>query len=271
METYRSGHNGTDSKSDWDSFETSWDFQRHPLVTPAIDQHYMLLSDCWRNWERACADRFAPLKANEEELNRIFIDIYGLQDELTPDVDDKDVTVRKADLGRDIRSLISYAVGCMVGRYSLDKPGLAFAGGAWDASQYVTYPADKDGILPITDDEYFADDIVTMFVNWLKTVYGADTLEENLRFISDALGGKVSPPRGHPQLLPERLLQRLSEGLPEAPYLLAVRQRQEERLQSAGLHAPLPAGHHCPRPHGLCARDAKPLPHRHRRRGAAPE
>ena len=100
--------------------------------------------------------------------------------------------MRKADLGRDIRSLISYAVGCMVGRYSLDKPGLAFAGGAWDASQYVAYPADKDGILPITDDEYFADDIVTMFVNWLKTVYGADTLEENLRFISDALGGKGS-------------------------------------------------------------------------------
>ncbi len=181
------------AKNDWDSFEISWDFQRHPLVTPAIDQHYMLLSDCWRDWERACADRFAQLKANEEELNRIFIDIYGLQDELTPDVDDKDVTVRKADLSRDIRSLISYAVGCMVGRYSLDKPGLAFAGGAWDASQYVTYPADKDGILPITDDEYFADDIVTMFVNWLKTVYGADTLEENLRFISDALGGKGSP------------------------------------------------------------------------------
>ena len=181
------------SKDDWDANELSWDFQRHPLVTPAIDQHYMLLSDCWRDWEHACADRFAQLKANEEELNRIFIDIYGLQDELTPDVDDKDVTVRKADLSRDIRSLISYAVGCMVGRYSLDKPGLAFAGGAWDASQYVTYPADKDGILPITDDEYFADDIVTMFVNWLKTVYGADTLEENLRFISDALGGKGSP------------------------------------------------------------------------------
>ena len=185
--------NITLSRQDWDSFETSWDFQRHPLVTPAIDQHYMLLSDCWRDWERACADRFAQLKANEEELNRIFIDIYGLQDELTPDVDDKDVTVRKADLSRDIRSLISYAVGCMVGRYSLDKPGLAFAGGASDASQYVTFPADKDGILPITDDEYFADDIVTMFVNWLKTVYGADTLEENLRFISDALGGKGSP------------------------------------------------------------------------------
>ena len=200
------------SKADWDSFETSWDFKEHPLIRwsrclgdatsiGATIQYYYgrrmpvscPLELCYLLWQGECNKRFEELKANEEELNRIFIDIYGLQDELTPDVDDKDVTVRKADLSRDIRSLISYAVGCMVGRYSLDKPGLAFAGGAWDASQYVTYPADKDGILPITDDEYFADDIVTMFVNWLKTVYGADTLEENLRFISDALGGKGSP------------------------------------------------------------------------------
>ena len=200
------------SKADWDSFETSWDFKEHPLIRwsrclgdatsiGATIQYYYgrrmpvscPLELCYLLWQGECNKRFEELKSNEEELNRIFIDIYGLQDELTPDVDDKDVTVRKADLSRDIRSLISYAVGCMVGRYSLDKPGLAFAGGAWDASQYVTYPADKDGILPITDDEYFADDIVTMFVNWLKTVYGADTLEENLRFISDALGGKGSP------------------------------------------------------------------------------
>ena len=200
------------SHSDWDSFETSWDFKEHPLIRwsrclgdatsiGATIQYYYgrrmpvscPLELCYLLWQGECNKRFEELKSNEEELNRIFIDIYGLQDELTPDVDDKDVTVRKADLSRDIRSLISYAVGCMVGRYSLDKPGLAFAGGAWDASQYVTYPADKDGILPITDDEYFADDIVTMFVNWLKTVYGADTLEENLRFISDALGGKGSP------------------------------------------------------------------------------
>ena len=200
------------SKDDWDSFETSWDFKEHPLIRwsrclgdatsiSATIQYYYgrrmpvscPLELCYLLWQGECNKRFEELKANEEALNRIFIDIYGLQDELTPDVDDKDVTVRKADLSRDIRSLISYAVGCMVGRYSLDKPGLAFAGGAWDASQYVAYPADKDGILPITDDEYFADDIVTMFVNWLKTVYGADTLEENLRFISDALGGKGSP------------------------------------------------------------------------------
>ncbi len=182
---------------DWDSFETSWDFQRHPLVTPDIGQHYLRIADCWRDWERACNERFAQLKANEEELNRIFIDIYGLKDELTPEVDDKDVTVRKADLGRDIRSLISYAVGCMLGRYSLDKPGLAFAGGNWQEwlaqQDAMTYAPDKDGILPIADDEYFYDDIVTMFVDWMKTVYGAATLEENLTFIANALGGKGSP------------------------------------------------------------------------------
>lgn len=185
------------SKNDWDSFETSWDFQRHPLVIHAIDQHYLRLADCWRDWERACNERFGQLKANEEELNRIFIEIYGLQDELTPDVDDKDVTVRKADLGRDIRSLISYAVGCMLGRYSLDKPGLAFAGGNWQEwlaqQDTMSYAPDKDGILPITDDEYFYDDIVTIFVDWVKTVYGAATLEENLAFIANALGGKGSP------------------------------------------------------------------------------
>ena len=181
----------------------------------------MLLSDCWRDWERACAERFAQLKANEEELNRIFIDIYGLQDELTPDVDDKDVTVRKAALSRDIRSLISYAVGCMVGRYSIYKKGLMFAGGDWSEEPFLQAPwddagmqyvqaegnmtpmmdlnpqkvvmPDEDGILPITDDEYFYDDIVTLFVNWVRIVYGEATLEENLKFISDALGGKGSP------------------------------------------------------------------------------
>ena len=181
------------SKADWDSFETSWNFKQHPLIIPAIDQHLMRLSDCWREWNRACDERFEELKANEVKLNRLFIDIYDLQDELTPDVDDKNVTIHKADLGRDIRSLISYAVGCMLGRYSVDKPGLVFAGGVWDASHYKTYHADTDGILPITDDEYFDDDIVGMFVNWVRTVYGADTLEENIRFIANALGGKGTP------------------------------------------------------------------------------
>ena len=176
------------SKIDWDSFETSWDFQCHSLL-----RKVPTISEAFDQWQAECDDRFNQLKANEEELNRIFIDIYGLQDELTPEVEDKDVTVRKADLGRDIRSFISYAVGCMFGRYSLDVDGLAYAGGEWDNSKYASFAADKDNIIPICDDEYFEDDIVGLFVEFVKTVYGADTLDENLKFIADALGGKGQP------------------------------------------------------------------------------
>lgn len=178
------------SKNDWDSFENSWDFQRHPLIrsTRTIKESYI-------KWQMECDERFNQLKANEEELNRIFIDIYGLQDELAPEEEDKDVTVRKADLGRDIRSFVSYAVGCMMGRYSLDVDGLAYAGGNWDGSRYKTFIPDKDAIIPITDDEYFADDIVGRFVEFVRTVYRSDTLEENLKFIADALDGKGSTSR----------------------------------------------------------------------------
>ncbi len=178
------------SKNDWDSFETSWDFQKHPLI-----RNTHTIKEAFTQWQQECDDRFNQLKANEEELNRIFINIYGLQDELTPEEDDKDVTVRKADLGRDIRSFVSYAVGCMMGRYSLDVDGLAFAGGDWDSSKYKTFLPDKDAIIPITDDEYFPDDIVGRFVEFVETVYGADTLKENLKFIADALGEKGSTSR----------------------------------------------------------------------------
>ena len=176
------------SKADWDSFETSWDFRHHPLL-----RKVPTIAEAFDQWQAECDERFNQLKANEEELNRIFIDIYGLQDELTPEVENKDVTVRKADLGRDIRSFISYAVGCMLGRYSLDMDGLAYAGGEWDASKYASFAADKDNIIPICDDEYFEDDIVGLFVKFVKTVYGADTLDENLKFIADALDGKGQP------------------------------------------------------------------------------
>jgi type II restriction/modification system DNA methylase subunit YeeA len=151
-----------------------------------------LIADKYKEWETECKQRFDTLKANEEELNRTFIDIYGLQDELTPEVEDKDVTVRLADLQREIRSLISYAVGCMFGRYSLDVDGLAYAGGEWDSSKYSTYIPDANNIIPICDDEYFEDDIVGYFVKFIETVYGKDTLEENLQFIANALGGKGS-------------------------------------------------------------------------------
>ena len=209
------------SKYDWDSFETSWDFVKHPLIRPVST-----VADAFAQWNVECNERFNQLKANEEELNRIFIDIYGLQDELTPEVEDKDVTVRKADLQRDIKSLLSYAVGCMFGRYSLDTEGLAYAGGNIDAvyrkdrlvdekgnaitfgglslavsKDYTqiningewrdcTFPVDADNILPITDEDYLGDDIVTRLCSWLSAVYGKETLEDNLDFIAKALGTK---------------------------------------------------------------------------------
>jgi len=190
------------SRSDWDSFETSWDFITHPLIMyrsgagyadVPIDKWSYRIADAYRAWENNAEACFNLLKQNEEELNRIFIDIYGLQDELTPEVEDKDITVRKADLGRDIRSFISYAVGCMFGRYSLDVDGLAYAGGEWDELKYSTFKADKDNVIPICDDEYFEDDIVGRFVKFVEVVYGKDTLDENLEFIANALGGNGQP------------------------------------------------------------------------------
>lgn len=236
------------ARNDWDSFETSWDFRRHPLIRCVLfsikemqenkkkyrkDRNY--IEDAFTNWDNECFLRFNQLKSNEEELNRIFIDIYGLQDELTPEVEDKDITVRKADLGRDIRSFISYAVGCMFGRYSLEQEGLMFAGGdmkdvyayydgtfgavadaniRWDGkftfeelgTPFYYLPVegkeplecwkiDADNIIPITDEEYFTDDIVKRFADFVKAVYGEETLEENLEFIAQALGNKGDSPR----------------------------------------------------------------------------
>ena len=217
------------SKRDWDSFETSWNFRKHPLISYAVSN----VSMAFEMWSKDCDEHFNQLKANEEEVNRIFIDIYGLQDELTPEVEDKDVTVRKADLQRDIKSLISYAVGCMFGRYSLEREGIVYAGGNfddvfwkykgqaaldkngeaiegsyagisladyhypkfhdtddWKTATELSFEPDVDNCIPITDEEYFGDDIVGLFCAWLKKVYGEDTLEENLEFIANALGNK---------------------------------------------------------------------------------
>lgn len=167
-----------------------------------------LIFDKYESWKQECEERFQQLKVNEEKLNELFIEIYGLQDELTPEVADKDITVHRIfDSEEDVPesmkgsnyvrtkrdemvSLISYAVGCMFGRFSLDVEGLAFAGGEWDPSKYMTFIPDADNIIPICDDEYFDDDITGRFVKWVEVVYGAETLEENLTFIADALGGK---------------------------------------------------------------------------------
>lgn len=207
-----------DSVYDWDSFETSWDFKKHPLL-----RNVSTISEAFAQWQAECDDRFNQLKANEEELNRIFIDIYGLQDELIPEVEDKDVTVSKADLQRDIKSLLSYAVGCMFGRYSTYKDGLLFAGEPYSLQAFVDkmndrpgtisaeelerayrnegivvdemFFPDADNVIPITDEEYLDDDIVSRLCAWLKAVYGADTLEANLDYIANALGNKGSTSR----------------------------------------------------------------------------
>ncbi len=224
------------SKDDWDSSERSWNFQQHPLVHKSfkfsleniLTEQYIEAS--YMEWTRICNSRFNKLKANEEELNRIFIEIYGLQDELTPEVADRDVTVRKADLQRDIKSLLSYAVGCMFGRYSLDEPGLILAGQPFserfvyasvpvtgtgvtgDSASFAymegdcylrvdegvkrcTFAPSKDNVILITDEEYLENDIVRLFCAWLKKVYGADTLEQNLDFIAKALGNKGNSSR----------------------------------------------------------------------------
>ena len=243
------------SKFDWDSYETSWDFKRHPLVRLKLAGAYswgdkppvMRLTSAYNAWKLECEGRFEKLNANEEELNRIFIDIYGLQDELTPNVADKDITVHRIFDTKDdvpesmqgsnyvrtkrdeIVSLLSYAVGCMFGRYSLDEEGLILAGQPLNSHFYegqsprsgtgvagapgmnvpngqfyykvdgdlkkCTFNPDHDGILPITDEEYLEDDIISRLCDWLKAVYGADTLEENLDFIAGALGGKGNSSR----------------------------------------------------------------------------
>ena len=191
------------SKQDWDSFETSWDFSLHPLLAEHIfspqkikeeeENGFLVentLEEAYKHWEISCNERFNKLKENEEELNRIFIEIYGLQEELTPNVEDKDITIRKADKLREIKSLISYAVGCMFGRYSLDEDGLIFAGGEFDIDRYKLYKPDVDNIIPITDESYFGDDIVERFKDFIRNVYGRETFNENLDFIAEVLGKK---------------------------------------------------------------------------------
>ncbi len=200
------------AKNDWDSFETSWDFKKHPLLIHKGNSN--TIEEAFNNWAAFTEKQFNQLKANEEELNRIFIEIYGLQDELTPEVDEKDVTIRKADRERDIKSFISYAVGCMFGRYSIDAEGLIYAGGEWkdkwrdgkvrkiekdedgnvvsDVWVDATYLPDEDNILPILDDEYFDDDIVSRFIAFLKVTFGEEKLEENIDYIAETLGKKPS-------------------------------------------------------------------------------
>lgn len=176
------------SKSDWDAFETSWDFQKSPLLTPNAAS----LHQAYNSWSNETLTRFNQLKSNEEELNRIFIDLYDLQDELTPEEDDKEVSVRKADQLRDIKAFLSYFIGCVFGRYSLDQDGLVYAGGDWDASKYTTFKPNKENIILLTDHQYFDDDrdIIIRLKEFLTKTFDPETLTENMGFIAQTLEPK---------------------------------------------------------------------------------
>lgn len=213
------------SKRDWDAFETSWDFPHHSLVRPVQD-----LSEAFAFWEEECRQRFQQLKANEEELNRIFIDIYGLQDELTPEVKDEDVTVRLADRERDIKSLISYLVGLIMGRYSLDVEGLAYAGGDWDASKYRSYQPDDDGIVPIYAGLGMEDGLTARVIRLIKLIYGEASYRQNIDFIAEALGKKSS------ESSEETLNRYLNEGF-YADHLKIYQKRPIYWLFSSGKHS----------------------------------
>ena len=180
------------AKTDWDSNETAWGFKKHPLIPSNISGD-ILLKDEFERWKNECDERFDKLKANEEAINRFFIDLYGQKYELDEKIGDDEVTLHKADLSQDVKGLISYAVGCMFGRYSLDEEGLQFAGGSFESNKYKRFSVDQDNIIPICDDEYFNDDIANRFFNFIDEVYGHSTLEDNLSFISDAIGGKATP------------------------------------------------------------------------------
>ena len=170
------------AERDWDSFETSWDFEIHPLIREKT------VEAAYKEWEKTCNYRFNKLKEKEEELNKTFIEIYGLQNELTPEVEDRRISVRKANREREIKSLISYAVGCMFGRYSLDKTGVVCAGEKLDKNNYKTFKPVRDNIIPITDGNYLNNDIVDKFKEFIEAVYGKETLNENLEYIADTLG-----------------------------------------------------------------------------------
>lgn len=173
-------------KANWDSFESSWDFERHPLLPVSGETK---IAETFKEWSIQSESHWDKLKACEERLNEIFIEVYGMQDELTPTVEDKNVNIRKADVSREARSLLSYFVGVIFGRYSLSSPGLNFAGGEWNASAQGKL-ADEDNIVPIMDGEYYTDDIVKKLRDFLVAVYGEATLHANMDWLANALGRK---------------------------------------------------------------------------------
>ena len=168
------------AKKDWDNYETSWNFRSHPFMK--FEGNLENRFNCWSEYKE---NQFNKLKDNEEELNRIFSLIYDVNIDCS--VSDENISITKADYTKDIKSFISYGVGCMFGRYSLDSDGLIFAGGNFDINNYSKFTPDDDNIIPVLDDEYFNDDIVGKFIEFVKICFGENTLEENLNFIGNAL------------------------------------------------------------------------------------
>ena len=179
------------SKNDWDSYETSWEFTQNPIIRT----HQSTLEQSFNTWQQQNAAAVAEMKRLEEENNKLFIDAYGLQDELTPDVPDEQITLIRADREKDSQRLVSYALGCMMGRYSLDEPGLIYAHAGnqdFDASRYQKFPADADGIIPLTEMHWFEDDATHRIQEFLTAVWGKDTLDANMLWLAESLDKKAS-------------------------------------------------------------------------------
>ena len=179
------------AKTDWDSYETSWDFTQNPIIRTEQSN----LEQAFNTWQQQNADAMAEMKRLEEENNKLFIDAYGLQDELTPDVPDERITLTRADREKDSQRLVSYALGCMMGRYSLDESGLIYAHAGnqdFDSSRYQTFPADADGIIPLTEMHWFEDDATHRIQEFLTAVWGKDTLDANMQWLAESLDKKAS-------------------------------------------------------------------------------
>jgi len=187
------------SRTDWDNFETSWDFRDLPLLRSGLKG--ATLEASWQNWEADCQAAIRRMQELETENNRLFIAAYGLQDELKPEVPEEQITLARADAKKDMAAFLSYAIGCMMGRYSLDHPGLILANAGDTLKEYVakvgrsldklTFLPDEDGIIPVLDGEWFEDDIVARTREFLRATFGEATLRENIRFIEDSLGREL--------------------------------------------------------------------------------
>ena len=173
-----------EAKSDWDSFEVSWGFETHPFMK---SKSHGFVSNAYKQWESETINRFSKIKENGEEINKRFIALYNLNHLLYPDVNDGDVTINLADRKRDTKSFLSYFIGCVMGRYSLDVEGLVYAGGEFDESKHETFKPNKNGLIQLTDDHYFDNDIIFRLREFLSVAFSPDTVDENMQWLAESL------------------------------------------------------------------------------------